>query len=215
MRTSRSTVALVVLAAAVYGPTSARGQCPAAPNGSFTTDVTGWSNFATWDGTLGNPVGSDRVGPITAGGSGMTCGNSLSSCLPVNAGNQCTLSAEAYVPVGQPTGGQGALSYLFYSDAGCSTFLSQSTVPSVPGTQQGTWVPLTTGAVTIPVGAQSARISLNVCAAANTSMTINWDNVVSAGLQQEPVPTLGSSALLVFGAILALAGLLALRSVRG
>jgi hypothetical protein len=214
MRTSRSTVALVVLAAAVYGPTSARGQCPAAPNGSFTTDVTGWSNFATWDGTLGHPVGSDRVGPVTAGGS-MTCGNSMSSCLPVHAGDQCTLSAEAYIPAGQPANGETELSYMFYSDAGCNTFLSISSAPSVPGTQTGTWVPTTTGAVTIPVGAQSARISLNVCAPASTSMTANWDNVVSAGLQQEPVPTLGSSALLVFGAILALAGLLALRSVRG
>jgi len=214
MRTSLSTVALVILVAAVYGPTSARGQCPAAPNGSFTTDVTGWVNLATWDGTLGNPVGSDRVGPVSAGGS-ETCFNSQSSCLPVTAGNQCTLSAQAYVPVGQPTSGLGGLSYLFYSDAGCSTFLSQSTGANMPGTQQGTWVPLTTGAVTIPPGAQSVKISLNTCAAAGTSMTINWDNVVSAGVQQEPVPTLGSSALLVFGAILALAGILALRSVRG
>ena len=213
MRTSFATVAVVAAVVVAFGAVPAHGQCPAAPNGSFTTDVTGWSNFATWDGALGNPVGSDLVGPITAGGS-MSCGNSLSSCLPVHAGDSCTLSAQAYVPTGQPTSGIGELSYLYYSDAGCSTFLSQSTVPSVPGTQQGTWVPLTTGAVTVPAGAQSARISLNVCAAANTSMSINWDNVVSAGVQ-EAVPTLGTGALLLLGAILGLAGILALRSVRG
>lgn len=213
MRTSLCTVALVVAAAVVFGPAPALGQCPAAPNGSFATDVSGWNNLATWDGTLGNPVGSDRVGPVSAGGS-TTCSDSLSSCLPVTAGDNCTLSAQAYVPPGQPTSGAGYLSYMFFSDTGCSTFLSLSSAATMPGSQQGTWVSLSTGKVTIPAGAHSAMIVLNVCAQPNTSMTVNWDNVVS-GTFQELIPTLGTGALALFGALLALAGLFALRSVRG
>ncbi len=213
MRTSLSTVALVVAVVAVYGPPPALGQCPAAPNGSFTTNVTGWNNLAIWDGTLGNPPGSDRVGPVTAGGSEF-CVDSLSSCLPVTAGDNCILSAQAYVPPGQPTNGAGYLSYIFFSDDGCGTVLSVSSSATMPGSQQGTWVSLNTGKVTVPAGAHSAMIVLNVCAQPNTSMTVNWDNVVSGDFQ-EAVPALGWSALAVFGTILALAGILALRSVRG
>jgi hypothetical protein len=213
MRTSLSTMALAVLAAVVFGPASVRGQCPAVPNGTFATDVSGWGNYATWDGSLGNPVGSDQVGPVNAGGL-ETCGDSLSSCLPVTAGDTCTLSAQAYVPNGQPTGGVGQLSYLFYSDGSCSAFLSASPAASVPGTQQGSWVSLNTGNVTIPAGAHSARVALNVCAPANTSMTVNWDNVVSAGAQAL-IPTLSPGAMLLFAALLALAGLVALRALRG
>ena len=210
MRISLATVAIVVVALAA-GAAPASGQCPAVPNGTFASDVSGWGNFATWDGSLGNPVGSDMVGPVNAGGSEM-CGDSLSSCLPVTAGDNCTLSAQAYVPTGQPTGGFGQLSYLFYSDGSCSTFLSASPVATVSGSQQGTWVSLNTGSVTIPVGAVAARVALNVCAPANTSMTINWDNVVSAAYQAV-IPMLSTKGLLLFGALLALAGFVALRIV--
>jgi hypothetical protein len=212
MRISLATVAVAAIVLAVGAAVPASAQCPAVPNGTFASDVSGWTNFATWDGSLGNPVGSDQVGPVNAGGS-TTCGDSLSACLPVTPGDNCTLSAQAYVPTGQPTSGLGELSYLFFSDGSCSTFLSQSSVASVPGSQQGTWVALNTGAVTIPAGAQSARVALNVCAAANTSMTVNWDNVVSAA--QEAIPTLGTKALVLFGALLALTGLVALRGLRG
>ena len=213
MRRSLAIVAVVVVVAVIGAAVPASGQCSAVPNGTFASDVSGWYNFATWDGSLGNPVGSNMVGPVNAGGS-MVCGTSLSSCLPVTPGNNCTLSAQAYVPPGQPTGGSGQLSYMFYSDAGCNTFLSQSLAANVLGSQQGTWVSLNTGQVTIPVGAVGARVALNVCAPANTSMTVNWDNVVS-GAYQELIPTLSTKGLLLFGALLALAGLVALRAVRG
>jgi hypothetical protein len=213
MRNSLATVAVVAVVVAAGAAAPASAQCPAVPNGTFTSDVSGWSNFATWDGTLGNPVGSDMVGPVNAGGS-ETCGDSLSSCLPVKPGDTCDLRAQAYVPPGQPTGGSGQVSYLFYSDAGCNTFLSQSPVANVAGSQQGTWVSLDTGAVTIPAGAVAARIALNVCAPPTTSMTINWDNVVSAAYQQL-IPTLSVGALVLFAALLAAVGLLALRGLRG
>ncbi len=212
MRISLATVAIVVVALAA-GAVPASGQCPAVANGTFLSDVSGWGNYATWDGALGNPVGSDMVGPVNAGGSEM-CGDSLSTCVPVTAGASCAMTAQAYVPPGQPTGGAGYLSYLFYSDAGCNTFLSQSPVATIQGSQQGTWVSLNTGQVTIPVGAVAARVALNVCAPANTSMTINWDNVIS-GAYRELIPTLSAKGLLLFAALLALVGLLALRAVRG
>ena len=213
MKHSGVVVAIAVVLAGVAGAGPASAQCPVVANGTFTSDVSGWSNFATWDGSLGNPVGSDKVGPVNAGGS-MTCGDSLSTCVPVTAGANCTLSAQAYVPPGQPTNGNGDVSYVFFSDAGCTTVLSLSTQATIPGSQQGTWVSLSTGKVTVPAGAHSAQVALNVCAPPGTSMTINWDNVVSAAYQ-ELIPTLSTKGLLLFGALLALAGLVALRAVRG
>jgi len=214
MRISRVTVVAVAVVLAAGAAVPAGAQCPSVPNGTFDADVSGWANFATWNGSLGDPVGSDQVGPVNAGGGGFTCGDSLSSCLPVNAGDRCDLTAQAYVPAGQPAGGSGELSYFFYSDGSCSSFLSASAVATVPGSQQGSWVALDTGQVTIPAGAHSARIILNVCAPANTSMTVDWDNVVSAAYRAA-VPALGPRALLLFGALLALAGLAALRRLRG
>ncbi len=213
MRISLATAAvvLVVLAAGAAAPAGA--QCPTLPNGTFTSDVSGWTNYATWSGSLGNPPGSDQVGPVTAGGSEL-CGDSLSACLPVTPGNTCDLKAQAYVPNGQPTGGVGAVSYLFFSDGSCNTILSASAQATISGSQQGTWVSLDTGAIVIPNGAQSARVALNVCAPPNTSMTINWDNVVSAAFV-EPISTLGGKGLVLFGALLALAALVALRAARG
>ncbi len=213
MRRSHAVAVLAVGVAVLIVPVVAHGVCPAVPNGTFTSDISGWSNYATFNGSIGNPVGSDQVGPVTGTGGGTTCGNSLSNCLPVSAGDSCTLSAQAFVPNGQPTSGFGELSFVFYSDPACSSFLSFSTMPQIQGTTQGTWTSLTTGPVTIPVGAQSARISLNVCATGTTSMTIDWDNVVSEA-PASAIPTLGWTALAALGALLALAGVLVLRGVR-
>ena len=48
----------------------------------------------------------------------------------------------------------------------------------------------------------------------STPMAVNWDSVVSAAYQ-ELIPTLSTKGLLLFGALLALAGLVALRAIRG
>lgn len=179
-------------------PVAVRAVCPAAPNGTFTSDVSGWSNFATFSGAIGNPPGSNQVGPVAAAGS-LTCGDSLSMCLPVNAGDSCVLSAQAYVPIGQPTSGNGYLGYLYFSDAACATLLSSSATAAFPGTTQGSWISGTTAPLVVPAGAQSARIYLNVCAAPNTSMTINWDNVLSSAQQPAapvaPTPVLDGKGL--------------------
>ena len=207
----RSNLALAVVVVVVCAPVAARANCPAVPNGTFDTNITGWTNFGVWDGTLGDPPGSDQVGPVTAGGL-TTYGDALSTCLLVTPGDRCNLTAEAYVPVGQPTSGSGQLGYIYFSDAGCSTPLSLSATADLTGTTQGTWLPLSTGPLTVPPGASSAKVALNVGAAPNTSMTINWDNVVSADLS--PVPMLDPRGLLLLGAVLAVAGALVLRGVR-
>lgn len=70
MRTSISTVAVVVAVVVAFGAVPAHGQWPAAPNGSFTTDVTDWANFAMAALNVYAPANAsmtvDRANVVTA-----------------------------------------------------------------------------------------------------------------------------------------------------
>ena len=71
--------------------------------------------------------------------------------------------------------------------------------------------------MTEPIAAAAPAISNgreSTLAFRNTPMAVNWDNVVS-GAYQRLILAGSAKGLLLFGALLALGGLVALRAVRG
>jgi hypothetical protein len=189
---------------ALYG-TAARATCPTLPNGTFDSDASGWSNFATFDGSDGDPAGSLQVGPVPAN----NCGDALSDCFPVLAGDQCVATAEGFVPTGQPTDGTTSLGIFFFSDASCATVIGGQSSAGLPSSTQDVWTPLTTGTAIAPAGAHSMRLFYNVCSPAATPLTSNVDNVVSAPAGSG-VPALGPAWTVALAVLLAGAGALAL-----
>ncbi len=170
-------------------------------NGTFDTNITGWSGGASaFNGAVGNPAGSAEVGPLV---SANIC-QGFVQCIPMAAGDVCSLSAEVFIPVGQPSNGNETIQYTYFSDPLCATAIGFSPIPSVPGSIQGTWQGINLPATVAPPGTQSAQIVLNLCTGATGGLTGNWDNVVSRAPAVVSVPTLGGVGL---GALaLALAG---------
>lgn len=153
--------------------------CPAAPNGTFDTDASHWSNNSTFAPGLGNPPGSDQVGPVTAN-TLVTCSDALSDCLPIAPGDECILSADGYFAPGQPTSGLSQLAYLYWSNAGCTGAPAAVSAPAtLPASTQGAWTAMKTGIFTAPAGVYSVEITYNVCAQAGTSVTSYFDNITS------------------------------------
>ena len=180
------------------------------PNGTFDSDVSGWSNFADFDAGRGNPPGSNHVGPVPISNSG----NSWSDCMLVAPGDAFTLEAEVLFPTGENANAAAQLGILYYSDATCSSFLSLEVAPGVSNSVQEVWLPTSAGSVVAPAGAQGARISLNVIAGPTQTANANWDNVLlsTQPVESVPVPMLDPSGLVLLAGVLALGGLVALRA---
>lgn len=195
---------LVAVLVAVVGLTGARiasATCPAAPNGTFDTDASHWVNNSTFTPGLGNPPGSDQVGPVSAS-TLVTCSDALSDCLPIAPGDQCILTADGYFALGQPSDGASYLEYLYYSDNSCATVIASSPAATLPGSTQNVWTAMDTGILIAPATAHSVRIAYNVCAQPGTSVTSYFDNVVSKAPPVAQIPTLSPLvAILLFLAL--------------
>lgn len=204
-------VAVVVAVLGLMGVRSLSATCPAAPNGTFDTDVSGWSNYSVWASSLGNPPGSNQVGPITASAS-TTCGDAVSDCLPIAPGDECILSADGYFAPGQPTSGLSQLAYLYWSNAGCTGApVAVSAPATLPASTQGAWTAMKTGIFTAPAGVYSVEITYNVCAQAGTSVTSYFDNITSSPAPVVQIPALSPLTTFLLLLALALAGIVALR----
>ncbi len=184
--------------------------CPAAPNGTFDTDASHWSNNSTFAPGLGNPPGSDQVGPVTAN-TLVTCSDALSDCLPIAPGDQCILTADGYFALGQPTDGAAYLEYIYYSDNNCASPITSSPAATLAGSTQNAWTAMNTGILTTPVGSQSVRIAYNVCAQPETSVTSYFDNIASSPAPVVQIPALSPLTTFLLLLALALAAIVALR----
>jgi len=171
-------VAVLVVVVVLAGARVLSATCPTAPNGSFDTNTSGWNNYSAFASSLGDPPGSDEVGPVTANTS-TTCGDAYSDCLPIAPGDECTLSAEGHFEYGSPTNATSFLEYLYFSDNSCASLLNLSSPATLSSSTQGVWAPMVDRLVTAPATAHSVRLVYNLCAQPGTSVTSYFDNVVS------------------------------------
>jgi len=169
----KSFAAWVFVVASGLPSAAAWATCPTVPNGTFDSNGAGWSNYAIYDSFDGQPAGSLQVGPVGAG----SCGDALSDCLPIAAGDDCLLTAEGFVHTAAPTDGWSYLDLFYYSDPGCSDFLSLSSSAALSSVTQGFWTAMTTGDSVAPATAQSMKIGYNVCSG-SAPLTSNVDNIV-------------------------------------
>lgn len=162
---------------------SSAGATCTVPNGTFDTDVSGWTN-ATFDGAVGNPPGSTVQSPRVAN----TCIPAFSLCIPFATGESCSFTAQVFFATGQPTDGNGLIRYSFFSDTLCTALLSDSTTATTSSSNQNSWISLATGPVVAPPGAQSAEAIVAVCSGPSGGLVGRFDNAVSSSPSGPALP---------------------------
>ncbi len=192
---------------------AAAGAANLLQNGTFDTNTTGWTNVAVFDGTRGNPAGSDRVAVTSTGGT--ACTDSI-QCVPISGGLGYDASADILVASALTTApGTASVTFIWSSDPACANLSTTSLGsfaigPATNANALDQWLHFDSGVQIAPPGARSLFVAPNPCADAAGTFTANYDNLV---LQQAPitaVPTLSSTSLLVLGLGLVAAALLLL-----
>lgn len=213
---TRSCTALVFAAWFLVSGTARAQNLLTNPN--FDAGLSGWTGPAgVFDPTRdanGNPLsGSAQVSPP-----GAFC-DDIQQCVNVTAGGIYELTGRLLFPSGtQFNSGPGSASILFgFYDAACgsqSFSLVGAPVPIfIPNSGPSeVWNPQTLTA-TAPAGALSAFVIAQTCAATPANATANFDNLdfELIGFDVVSVPTLGRACIVLLAALLAAAGVLAVR----
>ena len=151
-------------------------------NGGFTTDLSGWSDFSSSDGTAGwtsdDANGSPGSGSAVLNNTHPTLTNTvvytLSQCVPVVGLGEYDLAGRVRIPAAQATSGKGWVVAFWAPNSDCSGFLGVDTLSFLP---VGEWTSLSER-FTAPSGAQAARVQLGTSKdVAGSAFSARFDDV--------------------------------------
>jgi hypothetical protein len=152
-------------------------------NGGFDSDTDSWGHPDLWNplDRRGSPASGSGVSINSSANTSATVEFDLEQCVPVQPSGRYRLSAEAFVPAGQPRSPYPALAVFWFTQPGC-TGLGQPGGPPAQfqGFATNAWGPVTTH-VNVPANMSYARVMLGAGRVAGAQVAplavVHFDNV--------------------------------------
>jgi hypothetical protein len=152
-------------------------------NGSFDTDTDNWGPPGLWNerDSRGSATSGSGVSINSSPNASGTVEFDLEQCVPVQPSGRYRLSADAFVPAGQPRSPYPALAVFWFTQPGCPGMGQPSGPPAqFQGFASNVWGPVTTH-VNVPANMSYARVMLGAGRVAGEQVTpfavVHFDNV--------------------------------------